>query len=99
MGHCSTWVSCSEDSGQAVVQAAALVAVALTLRHLELFTWPDFGDEGEAARRAQIALDDLHRIGQILHVEGASDAQGMVRPRFRRSVSQMHSGLRTRCAR
>jgi hypothetical protein len=85
-----------------VVQAAAaLVAVALTLRHLELFTWPDFGDEGEAARRAQVALDDLHRIelGQILHVEGASDAQGMVRPRFRRSVSQMHSGLRTRCAR
>jgi Bacterial Ig-like domain len=49
----------------------------------------------------EVALDDLHRIelGQILHVEGASDAQGMVRPRFRRSASQMHSGLRTRCAR
>jgi hypothetical protein len=54
--------------------------------------------------------DDLVIIGQCIGNRSAvrlsadigtaseSDA-GMVRPRFRRSVSQMHSGLRTRCAR
>ena len=37
----------------------------------------DLGDEGEAARGAQVALDDLHlvELGQILHVEGAGDPQ------------------------